>query len=87
LFLAYKVLENEVISYPITRANVKGESKEPQQFISYVDAEMGRLGNIAIGFDYTKISYTDSFSITGKTGASGNVNGNANTTRTGNRNQ
>ncbi len=63
LFLAYKALENEVISYPLTLANIKGEGKTSAQFITYVDSEMGRLGNIAIGFDYTKINYTGAFDL------------------------
>lgn len=77
LFLAYKALENEVISYPLTLTNIKGEGKTPAQFITYVDSEMGRLGNIAIGFDYTKINYTGAFDLnkgdeTSNTNASNN---------------
>lgn len=63
LFLEYKTLGNEVASYPITRSNVKNEPKEPHDFISYLDSEMARLGNVAVGFDYTKINYKGSFDI------------------------
>jgi hypothetical protein len=73
LFLAYKALENEVISYPLTLMNIKGEGKTPPQFITYVDSEMGRLGNIAIGFDYTKVNYTGAFDLN-KESAPGNTN-------------
>lgn len=63
LFLEYERLGNEIASYPVTRSNVKNESTEPNIFINYVDSEMSRLGNIAIGFDYTKISYKGAFEI------------------------
>ena len=61
LFLEYQTLQNEIASYPITRSNVKNEHKEPNDFINYVDSELARIGNIAIGFDYTKISYKGAF--------------------------
>lgn len=67
LFLEYKTLESEVKSYPVTRSNVKHESKEPKDFINYVDSEMARLGQIAIGFDYTKINYKGAFDTTKST--------------------
>jgi hypothetical protein len=73
LFLAYKALENEVISYPLTLTNVNGEEKSATQFITYVDSKMNTLGNIAIGFDYTKISYTGAFELK-KEGATSNAN-------------
>jgi hypothetical protein len=68
LFLEYKSLENEVVSYPLTGTDIKGEAKTPKQFINYVDSEMRRLGNIAIGFDYTKISYKGAFDLNKDTG-------------------
>ena len=61
LFLEYETLQNEISSYTVTRTNVKNEPKTPNDFINYVDSEMARLGNIAIGFDYTKISYKGAF--------------------------
>ncbi|HEX3250680.1 MAG TPA: hypothetical protein VHS05_14715 [Pyrinomonadaceae bacterium] len=61
LFLHYKSLENEVNSYPITLLTLQGESVTPKQFINHVDAEMDRLGNIALGFDITKVSYEEAF--------------------------
>lgn len=63
LFLAYKALENEVISYPLTLTDDSGGPKTATQFITYVDSKMKTLGNIAIGFDYTKISYTGAFEL------------------------
>ncbi len=80
LFLAYKGLENEVTSYPLTLTDVSGDAKTPTQFITYVDSKMNTLGNIAIGFDYTKISYTGAFELN-KPGTPGNTN-----TNTGNNN-
>lgn len=84
LFLSYKTLENEVISYPLTRTNSKGEQKEPQAFITYVDSELSRLGNIAIGFDYTKISYKGAFDLTDDSAGQDDnkPNVNTNTTKT-----
>jgi hypothetical protein len=75
LFLEYKALENEVTSYPLTGANIKHEAKKPEEFISYVDSELARLGNIAIGFDYTKINYKGAFDLNKSTN-----NANANET-------
>jgi hypothetical protein len=76
LFLSYKALEDEVISYPMTGTNIKGEEKKPVQFINYIDAEMSRLGDIAIGFDSTKISYKGAFDITERSSSSANTNTN-----------
>jgi hypothetical protein len=61
LFLEYQTLRNEIRSYPVTGTNVKNERKEPNDFITYVDSELARLGNVAIGFDYTKITYKGAF--------------------------
>jgi len=61
LFLEYETLRNEIRSYPVTRTNVKNEPKTPADFITYVDSEFARLGNVAVGFDYTKISYKGAF--------------------------
>jgi len=61
LFLRYKSLENEVISYPLTLLTLNGEPATPKQFINHVDAEMDRLGDIALGFDISKVSYEEAF--------------------------
>jgi hypothetical protein len=61
LFLHYKSLENEVVSYPITLLTLQGDPLTPKQFINHVDAEMDRLGDIALGFDITKVSYEEAF--------------------------
>jgi hypothetical protein len=63
LFLKYKTLESEVDSYDVTLLNIKGEPKTPREFITYVDFEMGRLGNIALGFDITKVTYQQAFDM------------------------
>jgi len=90
LFLSYKALEGEVVSYPITGRNIKGEIKKPEEFINYVDAELNRIGNIAIGFDSTKINYKGAFETTERQTQTGNTNANTTTTtttKTGNKNQ
>lgn len=87
LFLAYKALENEVISYPVT---ITKDSKKPEEFIGYVDSELKRLGNIAIGFDYTKVNYKNGFDISERSNDSENNNvnnGNKNLATPGRRNQ
>lgn len=61
LFLRYKSLENELNSYPLTLLTLKGDPANPRQFINHIDSELGRLGNIALGFDITKVSYEDAF--------------------------
>lgn len=64
LFLRYKSLENELNSYPLTLLTLKGAPAEPRHFINHIDAELDRLGNIALGFDITKVSYEDAFQTT-----------------------
>ena len=59
--MEYEALADEIESYPITRSNVKNERKDANDFITYVDSELARLGNVAIGFDYTKITYKGAF--------------------------
>ena len=83
LFLHYKSLENEVNSYPITLLTLQGEAVTPKQFINHVDAEMDRLGDIALGFDIAKVSYEEAFQTarptpTPNTTAPANQNANAN---------
>jgi len=69
LFLKYKVLESEVESFPITHLTTpkEGEVSSSQlttvQFINYVDGEMAKLGNIALGFDPTKIDYSQAITL------------------------
>jgi hypothetical protein len=63
LFLKYKALESEVDSYDVTFMTTKGEAKNPREFITYVDSEMSRIGNIALGFDITKVSYQQAFDL------------------------
>jgi hypothetical protein len=65
LFLQYKTLESEVDSYSLTLTTLTGEQKSPREFINHVDAEMAKMGNIALGFDISKISY-DQFIDLGK---------------------
>lgn len=63
------MLESEVESYPITRLTIKKDSETsvsqltPNEFISYVDGEMAKLGNIALGFDPTKIDYSQAITL------------------------
>lgn len=80
LFLQYKTVENELRSFPKTCGNLKKEANTPDAFINYVDSELNRLGNIAIGFDYTKIDYKGAFELNdgknGGDGAPGNQNSN-----------
>lgn len=61
LFLHYKSLENEVESYPVTLLTLQGEPKSPKEFINHVDEELDRLGDIALGFDISKVSYEQAF--------------------------
>jgi hypothetical protein len=73
LFLEYKTLENEVRSFPKTCGNLKKEANTPEAFINYIDSELDRLGNIAIGFDYTKINYKGAFDLTDGDGDGNNA--------------
>jgi hypothetical protein len=63
LFLEYKTLESEVESYQVTYLTIKDEPKLPREFIVHVDSEMAHLGNIALGFDVSKINYQDALSL------------------------
>jgi len=66
LFLAYKALESEVESYPVTHRTIKNEPKPAADFINHIDSEMERLGNIALGFDITKINYSEAIQLNQK---------------------
>jgi ABC-type transport system involved in cytochrome bd biosynthesis fused ATPase/permease subunit len=55
LYTEYENLEDELISYGITGENVKTEKKLPNEFIHYVDGQMGKLNQVAVEFDYTKV--------------------------------
>ena len=74
LFLQYKTLESEVESYPVTYLTIKNEPKLPKEFIAHVDSEMAQLGNIALGFDVSKINYQDALSLSKPTPAPTNSN-------------
>jgi len=74
LFLEYKTLESEVESYPVTYLTIKNEAKLPKEFIAHVDSEMAHLGNIALGFDVSKINYQDALSLSKPTPAPTNSN-------------
>ena len=74
LFLEYKTLESEVESYAITYLTIKGEPKLPREFIVHVDSEMAHLGNIALGFDVSKINYQDALSLSKPSPANPNTN-------------
>lgn len=73
LFLHYKSLENEVDSYPITLLTLKDGGKTPREFINHIDVEMDRLGDIALGFDITKVSYEEAFNQAAQPTQSPNV--------------
>lgn len=66
LFLQYKSLESEVQSYPLTHTTLKNEPKIPKDFINHIDSEMDRIGNIALGFDITKVDYKGAIELNKK---------------------
>jgi hypothetical protein len=74
LFLEYKGLESEVESYLVTYLTLKGEYKKPSEFINHVDTEMDRLGNIALGFDVTKINYQEAITLKPQANSNSNTN-------------
>lgn len=55
LALSYAALENEIASFFAANQSVDGKIRQSKQFLRYVDSRMALLGNVAIGFDYTKI--------------------------------
>ncbi len=55
LYLQYVNLGNEVMSYLATNSNSKNVLQKDSEFIHYIDLELAKLNNIAIGFDYSKI--------------------------------
>ena len=63
LFLKYKALESEVDSYPITLLKPERGVKNPKEFINHIDKEMAQLGDIALGFDITKVSYQEAINL------------------------
>jgi hypothetical protein len=66
LFLHYKSLESEVQSYPVTHTTLRNELKTPKEFINHIDFEMDRIGNIALGFDISKIDYNGAIELNKK---------------------
>ena len=51
LYRSFVSLANEMHSYGATLENLQGDATEPAKFIHYVDQEVARLSDIAIGFD------------------------------------
>jgi hypothetical protein len=66
LYLQYVALQDSVRTFAATGESFFGaegtaKSNEPN-FLHDIDQRMATLNNIAIGFDYTKVSYKDIFS-------------------------
>lgn len=55
LYLKYIALEDEVNSYFATQENLEGEQQNLKKFIHYLDKQLARINQVAIGFDYTQI--------------------------------
>lgn len=68
LYLQYVALQDSVRTFAATGESFLGaegtaKTNEPD-FLHDIDQRMATLNNIAIGFDYTKVSYKDIFSTT-----------------------
>ena len=62
LYARYVALENEVKSFFTTGQGIDGKERSESDIIHYLDQQLAKLHNFAIGFDYTKVpSYTDTF--------------------------
>jgi hypothetical protein len=62
LYTQYVALQNELESYFLTGEDINGAWKTGHQFVHYIDQQLARLNNFAIGFDYTKTpNYLETF--------------------------
>jgi hypothetical protein len=55
LYLAYVGLQNEALSAIATGSDRQGQSLGGAALIHYLDAELARLNNVAVGFDTTRV--------------------------------
>ncbi len=55
LYLQYVALEQEVLSYSVTGEDITGTKTTAAKFIHYVDQQLAKFNNIAIGFDPSKV--------------------------------
>jgi hypothetical protein len=55
LYLRYIALQNEMLSYSATGSDGTGKKVTAREYIAYVDKELNKTNNIAVGFDATKI--------------------------------
>lgn len=55
LYLQYVALEQEVLSFSVTGEDITGTVTTPAKFIHYVDQQLAKFNNIAIGFDHSKV--------------------------------
>lgn len=55
LYLRYIALQNEMLSYSATGTDSSGKETTAKDYISYIDKELNKNNNIAVGFDATKI--------------------------------
>lgn len=55
LYLRYVALQNEMFSYAATGLDAAGKKASAAEYIRYIDIELNKANNIAVGFDATKL--------------------------------
>ncbi|MBD1921949.1 hypothetical protein H6F77_12720 [Microcoleus sp. FACHB-831] len=55
LYLQYVALENEALSYLATGENINNKQLELKRFIHYLDGQLAKTNQLAVGFDATQI--------------------------------
>lgn len=55
LYLQYIALENEVTSYFSTEEDLEGNRRDLKSTIHYLDKQLAKINQVAVGFDYTQI--------------------------------
>lgn len=55
LYLQYIALENEVTSYFSTEEDLEGNQQDLKSIIHYLDKQLAKINQVAVGFDYTQI--------------------------------
>jgi predicted PurR-regulated permease PerM len=55
LYLRYVALQNEILSYSATAKDANAKPISASAYIAYIDRELNRSNNVAVGFDETKL--------------------------------
>jgi SPX domain protein involved in polyphosphate accumulation len=62
LYTRYIALANELESYFTTNEGIDGKKRTESEFVHYIDQQLAKFHNFAIGFDSSKVpNYKDTY--------------------------